>query len=149
MQEKLEENLVLRIQLFRETGQVRAEVAEFVEGELRGLARAGLPVSEETAGMLTSHLMMALNRLLDGESLDDPAAGEHMAAELAERPDAVRLAQQIAARARRDLGTAALPESETGYLAMHLAVLTARHPAASVHESVRGAASAEQNGGRP
>ncbi|WP_055486478.1 PRD domain-containing protein [Streptomyces sp. WMMB 322] len=145
----MEEKLALRIQLFRETGQVRAEVADFVEDELRGLDSAGLHVSEETAGMLTSHLMMALNRLMNGETLDDPAAGEHMAAELADRPDAVQLARQIAARAEHDLGTAALPASETAYLAMHLAVLTARNPAAAVRGSVPDPASAEQNGGRP
>ncbi|OEU85880.1 hypothetical protein DB35_11735 [Streptomyces abyssalis] len=149
MEEELEEKLALRIQLFRESGQVRAEVAEFVEGELRRLARAGLPVSEETAGMLTSHLMMALNRLLNGESLEDPAAGDQMAAELAARPGAVRLARQMSVRAEQALGTAPLPEAETGYLAMHLAVLAQRGPAAGAGEGVREGTPVQQNGEQP
>jgi hypothetical protein len=148
MEEKLDEKLALRIQLFRETGQVRAEVADFVENELKGLVRAGLPVCEETAGMLTSHLMMALNRLLSGESLEDPAADVQMAAELADRPGAVRLARQIAVRAERTLGAGPLPESETGYLAMHLAVL-AQRPAAGARKSVPDGASVQQSGDQP
>jgi hypothetical protein len=153
MEEKLEEGLALRIQLFRQTGQVRPEVAEFVERELRGLTRSGLPVCEETAGMLTSHLMMALNRLLNGESLEDPDAGEHMAAELAGRPGSVRLARQIARRAEQALGTGPLPDAETGYLAMHLAVLAQRPTAAGTQETSNDipidSASAGQNGDQP
>lgn len=154
MEEKLEEGLALRIQLFRSTGQVRPEVAEFVEDELKGLTRGGLPVSEETAGMLTSHLMMALNRLLDGESLDDPEAGEHMAAELAERPGSLRLARQIGVRAERALGTGPLPDSETGYLAMHLAVLAQRPSAAPGEpddpaDSPADSSAVRQNGDQP
>ncbi|WP_314177048.1 PRD domain-containing protein [Streptomyces winkii] len=151
MEETPDEKLALRIRLFRENGQVRAEVADFVERELAGLARAGLPVSEETAGMLTSHLMMALNRLLNGEPLDDPAAGDHMAAELADRPDAVRLAGEIAARAERELGTVPLPASETGYLALHLAVLAQREAAGEPGSVPDGAAgvSVQRNGEQP
>jgi hypothetical protein len=149
--EELGGQLALRIGLFRDTGQVRGEVADFVEAELKGLADAGLCVREETAGMLTSHLMMALNRLLDGESLDDADAGEHMAAELADRPDALRLARQIAVRAQRTLGSAPLPDSETHYLAMHLAVLAqrTRSPAAGAQQGARQGASVRQNGERP
>lgn len=149
MEEELDEKLALRIQLFRETGQVRAEVAGFVERELRGLARAGLPVREETAGMLTSHLMMALNRLLNGESVEDPAADGHMAAELSGQARAVRLAQQIAVRAEQALGTAPLPDSETSYLAMHLAVLEQRGPAEGADESVPDGTPVQQNGEQP
>jgi hypothetical protein len=145
---KLEEQLALRIGLFRETGQVRTEIVEFVERELKGLARAGLPVTEATAGMLTSHLMTALNRLLDGEPIDDPAAREHMAAELADRPGALRLARQIAARAQRTLGAPPLPGSEIHYLAMHLAVLQQRPPAGE-RQGVPESASVRQNGEQP
>lgn len=162
MQELPDEKLVLRIQLFRQTGQVRPEVADFVESELKALARAGLPVGEDTAGMLTSHLMMALNRLLNGEPLEDPAAGEQMAAELADQPGAVRLARQIAVRAERALGAAPLPDSETAYLAMHLAVLAQRAPdgardsaragavdSAADSVEVRERAPVQQNGDQP
>lgn len=124
----MEEKLALRIQLFRESGQVRAETADFVQAELEALAADGRSVSEDTAGMLTSHLMMALHRAQNGEAIEEFAAGEQAAAELAQVPRAVERAQQIAGRAERTLG-ARLPESEVSYLAMHLAVLDQRTPA--------------------
>jgi len=124
----MEEKLALRIQLFRESGQVHAGVAEFVQGELEALARSGRSVCEETAGVLTSHLMMALNRLQNGEAIGEFAADEHVAAELAAVPEAVELAQQIAGRAEQTLG-ALLPHSEVNFLALHLAVLDRRSPA--------------------
>jgi hypothetical protein len=123
----MEERLAERVRVFRESGQVRPEVADFVTGELEALADAGLPVREETAGMLTSHLMMALTRLLDGEALDDAATGAQLAAELADHPQAVARAGALAARAEEALG-ARLPPSEHGFLALHLAVLTSRPP---------------------
>lgn len=121
----MEEKLALRIQLFRETGQVRPDVAEFVRGELEDLAASGRSVTEETAGMLTSHLMMALTRLVSGEALEEFPTDESVEAELAQRPEAVGQARQIAGRARRTLG-APLPRSEINFLAMHLAVLDQR-----------------------
>lgn len=145
MQDDLDEKLALRLRLFRDTGQVRPEVTEFVEHELRALARGGLPVTEETAGMLASHLMTALNRLLNGEAIDDAAAGRHMAAELAGQDGAVQLAQQIARRAQQALGAGPLPRSETSYLAMHLAVLRQRGPAAGAGGSAGEGMPAGQN----
>jgi hypothetical protein len=123
----MEEKLALRIQLFRETGQVRADVAEFVEDELNGLALTGRSVTEESAGMLTSHLMTALTRLVNGEALKEFPTDESVAAELADRPEAVALAQQIAGRAQQTLG-ALLPGTEINFLAIHLAVLDERSP---------------------
>lgn len=138
----MEEKLALRIQLFRQTGQVRAEVAEFVEGELDGLAASGRTVTEETAGMLTSHLMMALTRLVNGEALAEFPTDESVAAELADRTEAVELAEQIAVRAQQALG-ALPPRSEVNFLAMHLAVLDQRSP---VGTAVRAAPDAESGG---
>ncbi|OON76392.1 PRD domain-containing protein [Streptomyces tsukubensis] len=124
----MDDQLALRIQLFLEGGQVRPEVAEFVTDELRSLAADGRPVTEDTAGMLTSHLMMALTRLLNGEPIEQFLTDDQVAAELAGHPDAVERARAIAARAAQRLG-AALPDSEINFLAMHLAVL-AQRPAA-------------------
>jgi hypothetical protein len=150
MSDALEERLALRVQVFRETGQVRPEVAEFVEDELKRLANSGLPVSEETAGMLTSHLMTALDRLLSGEALSDPAADAQMTAELADHPGALELARRIAARAERVLGTGPLPASETNYLAMHLAVLAQRAPEPVPRpETSAAGTSAAENGEQP
>ncbi|MBU3862770.1 PRD domain-containing protein [Streptomyces sp. 4503] len=121
----MEAQLAQRIRLFTESGQVRWEVAEFVASELEALAADGRPVTEESAGMLTSHLMMALTRLLDGESIEKTSADEQIAAELDSHPEAVAGARAVAERAERQLG-AALPDSEINFLAMHLAVLAQR-----------------------
>ncbi|MFJ6747553.1 MULTISPECIES: transcriptional antiterminator [unclassified Streptomyces] len=114
--------LARRVRLFRESGQVRPEVASFVTAELVALAAEGCRVTEESAGMLTSHLLMALTRLLDGEAVAEFRTDAAVAAELAGCPEAVSRARVVALRAGRELG-AALPESEIRFLALHLAVL--------------------------
>ena len=124
----MEAQLAHRIQLFRESGQVRPEVADFVAGELEALASEGRTVTEETAGMLTSHLLMALTRLLDGEAIEQFLTDEQVAAELAGHPDAVARARTVSVRAQRELG-APLPDSEINFLGMHLAVLPQDSPA--------------------
>ncbi len=118
----MDDQLALRIQLFRESGQVRPEVADFVTAELIALTDGGRRVTEETAGMLTSHLMMALTRLLAGEPIEQFLTDEQVRAELAAHPEAVTRAREIAGRAGTALG-AHLPDSEINFLAMHLAVL--------------------------
>ncbi|WP_405684232.1 PRD domain-containing protein [Streptomyces sp. NBC_00057] len=127
----MDDQLALRIQLFREGGQVRPEVADFVTAELTALEADGRTVTEATAGMLTSHLMMALTRLLDGEPIEQFLTDNQVAAELAGHPDAVERARAVSARAERDLG-AALPDSEVNFLGMHLAVLAQQSPAAPI-----------------
>jgi hypothetical protein len=124
----MEDELARRIQLFRETGQVRPEVAKFVSAELETLAAEGHPVSEASAGMLTSHLMMALTRLVNGASIDEFPADDHIADELADHPEAVERSRAVAVRAERTLG-ATLPPSEINFLALHLAVLARQSPA--------------------
>ncbi|MFG2627244.1 PRD domain-containing protein [Streptomyces sp. NPDC048473] len=124
----MDDQLALRIQLFREGGQVRPEVADFVTAELTALEADGRTVTEATAGMLTSHLMMALTRLLDGEPIEQFLTDDQVAAELAGHPDAVERARAVSARAERELG-AALPDSEINFLGMHLAVLGRQSPA--------------------
>ncbi|MFD5782617.1 PRD domain-containing protein [Streptomyces sp. NPDC126933] len=124
----MDDQLALRIQLFRESGQVRPEVAAFVADELDALAAEGRTVTEGTAGMLTSHLMMALNRLLDGEPIEEFRTDEQVAAELADHPEAVARARAVSVRAEQALG-APLPESEINFLGLHLAVLAQNSPA--------------------
>ncbi|MFE9459565.1 PRD domain-containing protein [Streptomyces californicus] len=126
----MEDQLALRIQLFREGGQVKPGVADFVAAELAALESEGHVVTEATASMLTSHLMMALTRLLNGEPIEQFHTDDQVAAELAGHPQAVERARDVAARAERELGTA-LPASEINFLAMHLAVLPRRPPPAA------------------
>ena len=118
----MDDQLALRIQLFRAGGQVPPQVADFVVAELAALDAEGARVTEETAGLLTSHLMTALTRLLDGEPINEFPTDEQIAAELSGHPEAVERARAVAVRAQAVLGTA-LPESEVNFLGMHLAVL--------------------------
>ncbi|MBC9711648.1 PRD domain-containing protein [Streptomyces sp. TRM66268-LWL] len=118
----MDEQLALRIRLFRESGQVRPDVADFVTAELTALEAEGRPVTDDTAGMLTSHLMMALTRLLTDEPIEEFLTDEQVRAELAAHPGAVARAREIAERAAGALG-ARLPDSEVNFLALHLAVL--------------------------
>ncbi|GGZ53344.1 hypothetical protein GCM10010387_54410 [Streptomyces inusitatus] len=118
----MDDGLAERLRLFRESGHVRPAVADFVAAELAALADEGHTVTEATAGMLTSHLVMALTRLLDGSAVEPSPADERMASELTAHPAAVARARAVAARAGRELG-GALPETEVAFLGMHLAVL--------------------------
>ncbi|MFJ4922640.1 transcriptional antiterminator [Streptomyces sp. NPDC088725] len=124
----MDDQLALRIRLFREGGRVRPEVAAFVADELNILTAEGQTVTENTAGMLTSHLMMALTRLLDGEPVEQFRTDAQVAAQLAENPEAVARARALSVRAGRELG-APLPASEIGFLSLHLAVLAQHSPA--------------------
>ncbi|MEW2069363.1 PRD domain-containing protein [Streptomyces sp. NPDC007346] len=125
----MDDQLALRLQLFREGGQVKPEVTDFVAAELTALETEGHTVTEATAGMLTSHLTMALDRLLRGESIKEFTADEQITAELAGHPEAVARARAVSTRAERRLGPA-LPESEINFLALHLAVLARQPPPA-------------------
>ncbi|MEV5123562.1 transcriptional antiterminator [Streptomyces decoyicus] len=116
----MDSRLARRIRLFRDSGQVRPEVAAFVTAELETLAAEGRPVTEDSAGMLTSHLLMALTRLLDGATVG-PAGTEAVAEELAAHPEALARARAVAIRAENELG-ASLPGPEVHFLALHLAV---------------------------
>ncbi|KAA6213724.1 PRD domain-containing protein [Streptomyces albofaciens JCM 4342] len=118
----MEALLARRIRLFVESGQVRPEVAAFVRVELDALATEGCVVTEDSAGMLTSHLLMALTRLQNGEPVAEFRTDGLAAAELAEHPRAVRRARAVSLRAEQALG-APLPESEIKFLAMHFALL--------------------------
>src|SRR4051794_39188092 len=121
----MEDRLALRLQMFRDGGQVEPRVIDFVTGELDAMAAGGQVVTEETGGMLTSHLLMALTRLLNGEAIEQFAADEQVAAELVEHPESVAAARAIAERAGAALD-ATLPESEINFLGMHLAALAQR-----------------------
>lgn len=96
----MDDRLALRIRLFHESGQVRPEVAAFVTDELDALAAEGHTVTEDTAALLTSHLMMAIDRLLDGAPLEQFPTDEQVAAELAGHPEAVARAGPCARRRR-------------------------------------------------
>lgn len=119
----MDADLEKRMALFQETGQVSSEVSRFVRGELERLAGEwGLVLEEESAGMLVSHLLLALERARAGEAIGEWEGSEDAAAELDERPWAVEEARGIVDNARTALG-ADLPEGEERFLALHLAAI--------------------------
>lgn len=110
-----------RLSLFEETGQVSPEVVSFARGQLERVAEEwGLILEEENAGMLVSHLLLALERARAGDAIEDWEGSEDAAEELAARPWAVGRAERIVKHAWSVLG-ANLPEGETRFLALHLA----------------------------
>ena len=112
-----------RMRLFQETGQVSSEVSSFVRSQLERVAQEwGLKLEEDTAGMLVSHLLLALERARAGEAIKEWEGSEDAAEELAERPWAVDKARQVVRDARTDLGID-LPETEVNFLALHLAAI--------------------------
>jgi transcriptional regulatory protein LevR len=112
-----------RMRLFQETGQVSSEVSSFVRSELERVAEEwDLKLEEDTAGMLVSHLLLALERARAGEAIEEWEGSEDAAEELAERPWAVDKAREVVRDARTDLG-AVLPETEVNFLALHLATI--------------------------
>jgi transcriptional regulatory protein LevR len=112
-----------RMRLFQETGQVSLEVSSFVRSELEQVADEwDLKLEEETAGMLVSHLLLALERARAGESINEWEGSEDVVEELAERPWALDKAREVVQAARTELG-ADLPETEVNFLALHLAAI--------------------------
>jgi hypothetical protein len=119
----LDADLEKRLALFEETGQVSPEVVRFARGELERVAGGwDLVLEEESAGMLVSHLLLALERTRAGGAIEEWEGSEDAAEELAERPWALEEAQRIVDNARGALG-ADLPEGETRFLALHLAAI--------------------------
>lgn len=112
-----------RMDLFQETGQVSSKVASFTRGELERVAeKSGLKLEEESAGMLVSHLLLALERARAGEAIKGWECSKDAAEELAEHPWAVEEAWVIVGKARSALD-ADLPETEVDFLALHLAAI--------------------------
>ena len=92
-------------------------------GELDRVAQGwGLALEEDSAGMLVSHLLLALERARAGEVIWEWEGQEDTADELAERPWALEEARRIVENARVELG-ADLPDGEVRFLALHLAAI--------------------------
>lgn len=115
-----------RLALFEESGQVAPEVVSFTRSELDSVAAEwDLLLEEENAGMLVSHLLLALERARAGDAIEDWEGSEDAAEELATRPWAVEKAKRIVSNARSALG-ADLPDREAQFLALHLAAIAER-----------------------
>lgn len=117
-------DLEKRLQLLESSGQVDADVTEFIASSLERIGeRLGLAVDDESFGRLATHLAMALQRARDGEQVESWEV-DH-SDELARFPAEVSLAGSLIAEAQDRLG-AQLAPPERDFVALHLAALRAQ-----------------------
>lgn len=117
----MDEQLQLRLDVYRGMDDIPDQVVNFVATELSGLT-IEYRITDETAGMMTSHLVMALKRMVTHEpDIEGPAPAvyERVAAE---SPASVRRAVSMSDQAAASLGTRLSPIEEQ-YLTFHLATL--------------------------
>jgi transcriptional regulatory protein LevR len=108
-----------RYRLLVDSGQASEETIEATRLGLKLVEdHYGIVLTEETGAMLATHLAITLRRLRDGEELSE--APEVVWEELQTYPDVLQFATFIAARLEELLGTS-IPQSEVGFLALHLA----------------------------
>jgi antitoxin (DNA-binding transcriptional repressor) of toxin-antitoxin stability system len=115
-------DLERRLRFFEDQGQVDADLCQFVRSELELLASAGVPVTEETAGMFATHLLMALQRVRAGEPVEVPDSADLIAVQLQGQEAAVAQARELAARGESD-HQVVLPPHEVDFIALHIATL--------------------------
>jgi transcriptional regulatory protein LevR len=120
----IDSQLARRLELLRESGQVDAEIAAFLEDEVPALAEElKLELDDETFGTAITHTAMALQRARNGEAIEHWATSH--AGELNDFPQAVATADRFASRAEQRLALT-VPPQEREFLALHLASLTLR-----------------------
>lgn len=117
----MDTTLQQRLEIFRSMETIPDAAVDFVAAELAGL-ESEYRIADDTAGMLTSHLVQALARMLSHTPDIEPPADEVYAQVVAEAPASVERATQISERAERTLGVP-LSDIEQRYLAFHLATL--------------------------
>lgn len=121
---QMDEQLAQRIGVFVAAGTVDPDIGSLVRSVLELLEQRGFVVTEETAGTLTSHLLLAYQRCRS-EELSTLGISDVDQAELASHADAISLAMSIC-----ELGAVrcqlSLPDGERQYLALHLAALALR-----------------------
>lgn len=112
-----------RYELLLASGQASPETIQATRLALKLVeARYGIVLTEETGAMLATHLAVTLRRLREGEVLGD--VPPVMWQELQTVPDALAFASSLIGELEAFLG-AAIPPSEAGFLAIHLARIEA------------------------
>ncbi len=118
----MDADLENRLEFFRSEGKVDEDLCDFVRIELASLADVGVSITDETAGMFATHLLVALQRVRAGEPVEAPDATEIIKAQLAGQDAALVRARDIAQRAS-DEHDVQLPPHEVDFVALHLASL--------------------------
>lgn len=119
----MDADLERRLSFFEEHGQVDGDLCRFVRAELELLASEGVPVTEESAGMFATHLLMALQRVRAGEPVDVPESADLIAVQLQGQEAAVARARELAGRGATEHAVQ-LPAHEVDFVALHIATLT-------------------------
>jgi transcriptional antiterminator len=118
---ELDAGLRTRLSLLQQSGQVDADVAEFMGDAVGELCRTlGRPLTDEAAGALVTHTALALQRARAGQSVTEWEV-DH-SEELAAYPRALAAAAAFVQRAGDQLGLR-LPEQEEQFMALHLAAI--------------------------
>ena len=118
----IDSQLGRRLELLRDSGQVDAEIAAFLQDEVPAIAEElKLELSDETFGPAITHTAMALQRARNGEAIERWATSH--AGELSDFPQAVATADKFASHAEQQLSLT-VPPQEREFLALHLASMT-------------------------
>ncbi len=117
------ETVESRLHLLQDSNQISPEIttatrrlADSVEAYLE------VSLSGSVAMSFITHLALGLERLLNGAPLEN-ALPDDLLAEARDRPDDWAFTQRLARQVEQELGVA-LPESELGYLAIHISTLS-------------------------
>jgi hypothetical protein len=113
-----------RLDFFESAGQVDPDLCTFVRAELDSLATDGVTVTEDSAGMFATHVLLALQRVRAGEPVEVPDAADLISAQLEGEDGAVARANEIASRASVHHNVQ-LPPHEVDFVALHVAALLA------------------------
>ena len=117
----MDDHLRTRLTVYRDMPETAAGVVDFVENELSRLTREYL-VTDATAGVMTSHLIAALTRVVKREPDIDPPSPAVYQQVVTQAPGSVDLATEVSGRAEAALGVRLTPVEEQ-YLSFHLAAL--------------------------
>lgn len=112
--------LEARLAIYRKQPDVHGESVDLVAAVLKKLETDYI-VTDSNAGVFVSHLVMAINRILNGEEIESPPQEVYQQL-LTEDPGAESVALDIAEYLEQKLPHS-LPKAELEFLVIHLAVI--------------------------
>jgi hypothetical protein len=117
--------LARRLALLRDSGQVDADIADFLAQAVAQLADdIGVGLTDETFGTVVTHTALAFQRARRGEAIETWSSDHRD--ELAAFPEIVGRAESFASTAESRLHLA-VPAKEREFIALHLAALSVRN----------------------
>lgn len=117
----MDQTLRQRLAFFNAMDDTPNGVVDFVRGELERL-ESQFEITEKSAGLLTSHLITALGRMIRHDADIEPPGATVYREVVIGFPSAVADAAAVSARAEQRLGVGLSP-IEQQYLSLHLGTL--------------------------